>query len=84
MGARLARAIGAGSAWSAGPAERLRGLAKRLALPESVAEACRDESGRARVTPLETLSQRLSDEPDHSGRAMSVALDALQALEGDP
>jgi DEAD/DEAH box helicase domain-containing protein len=54
-----------------------------LDLSSAMVEACRDDSGRIRATSLTTIGERLFAGSGDAHRATSVALDALQCLEGD-
>jgi DEAD/DEAH box helicase domain-containing protein len=65
-------------------ADALADHALRVGLPALIAEACRDEKGRARATRLPVVTQRLFDEEDADGEATTAALEALEALEGHP
>lgn len=62
--------------------ERLAATARSLSLPAAFAQACRSDNGSVRATRLPDIERKLFAEPDSS--AMEVALEALEALEGDP
>jgi DEAD/DEAH box helicase domain-containing protein len=59
-------------------------MARELRLPTALAEACRTEGERPRATKLETIVERLFDEPDVDGRGIETVLEAIELLGPAP
>jgi DEAD/DEAH box helicase domain-containing protein len=79
---RRAELTGWGASESDNDRDASESRARALHLPEAVAEACRDESGRFRAKRVRDIERSLFGERESDGTAMASVLESLAELEG--
>lgn len=59
-------------------------MARRLQLPDALAQACRDDGERPRATRVRVIAERLFGEVDSDDAGISAALEAIELLGPGP